>query len=74
MGLIYGVWTPHENNLYMGFINPVFATSVKDVFCWYEALILVPKSVSFTEGFSRRLRTDAVRGGVGVFTLGVSSN
>jgi hypothetical protein len=56
----------------MGFINPVFATSINDVFCWYEALILVPKSVSFNEGCGRRLLANAVRGGVGVFTLGVS--
>jgi hypothetical protein len=57
----------------MGFVNPVFATSIKDVFCWYEALILVPKCASFNEGFGNRRMVVAVRGGVVVFTLGLSS-
>jgi len=57
----------------MGFINPVFATSINDVFCWYEALILVPKSASLAEGFGNRRMVTAVRGGVVVFTLRLSS-
>jgi len=57
----------------MGFINPVFATSINNVFCWYEALILVPKSANFNVGFGNRRMVTAVRGGVVVFTLGLSS-